>query len=148
MAVSLCYAAEGTAWLAGDNSLIGQGAKSFTSVQSAWNSAAAEASGTGANWGSGNLIMNTTDGLDEYAKLELSNFIRPFHEAGLAAMTPQQDFQSFLSDAKAGKLSMDEIQGYVDTFKANQDAYLGAFEAALNEWMEPYKNQGLMWASE
>ena len=89
--------------------------------------------------------MNVTDGLDEYAKLKLSNFIRPFVEKGLAAMTPQQDIHSFIADAKAGKVSMEQARAYVNQFQANQDAFQAACGAAFNEWMEQYKDQGLMW---
>ncbi len=145
MAVSVCFAAEKASWVAGDVSSISQGVQGFASVQSAWNAAAAEASGTGGNWGSGNLVMNNTDGLDEYAKLELSNLIRPFFEKGLAAMAPQQDIHSFIADAKAGKVSMQQAQDYVNLFKANQDAFLGAFEAAFNEWASQYNDAGLGW---
>ncbi|MFA5100870.1 MAG: hypothetical protein WC547_08320 [Candidatus Omnitrophota bacterium] len=163
MAMSFCFAADNTPWFAGDITSIGQGVQGFTSVQkawdtsayesslrgvqSAWDSAAAEPSGIGGNWGSGNLVMNNTDGLDEYAKLELSNLIRPFYEKGLAAMAPQQDIHSFLADAKAGKVTLQQVQDYVNLFKANQDAFLGAFEAACKEWMSQYEDQGLQWLS-
>ncbi len=145
MAVSVCFAADKTSWDAGDVNSIVQSAQGFRSVQSSWNSAAAEPSGKGGSWGSGNLVMNNTDGLDEYAKLELSNLIRPFYEKGLAAMTPQQDIHSFLADAKAGKVTQQQAQDYVNLFKANQDAFLGAFEAAFNEWASQYNDAGLGW---